>query len=394
MRSLGTAQQYLAEAHLDGWFLYDFRGSNPIAHRMLGFDRSTHLTRRFALWIPATGEPTLIASSIEAHLFDDIPFQRVLYTSRVQWHSALRSIFQNVHRIAVEYSPHGELPSVSYLDAGTAELLRSFGLELVSSADLLQRIEAVWTEEQLQDNLHTARTLRAIMMASIEQARSMARSGDSTEYDLQQFILRAFDAEGLRSDHAPIVAIGVNTANPHYEPTADYSAPITPDSLLMLDMWAKSARADATYADITWTVWLGVSPPDEIRHVTEIVIAARDAALQLVREHFAAQIPVHGYQVDDAARRVIADAGYGEYFIHRTGHSIGTDVHGYGTNMDNFETYDVRLVIPGTSFSIEPGIYLPERFGVRSECDVVIDHRGTVLVPSQPLQDQLITLEV
>ncbi|GIV54245.1 MAG: peptidase M24 [Candidatus Kapaibacterium sp.] len=394
MLSIQHAQDLLAQAHLDGWLLYDFRGSNPIARRLLELNSTAHLTRRFALWIPCAGEPILAVSSLDAHIFEPLPYPRRLYASRYQWQHALHDMLTGARKIAVEYSPLGELPTVSFLDAGTAEFLRSLGLELVSSADLVQYLEAVWSQEQIQDNLVTASKLRSIMMASIEQARWMARERRGSEYDLQQFILNAFAAESLRTDHWPIVAIGPNTASPHYEPTPGSAAPIVGNALLMLDMWAKSMWDNATYADITWTVWLGTTPPDEVRHVADLVIAARDAALDKVRKHFASRAPVHGYQVDDAARDVITAAGYGEYFIHRTGHSIGTEVHGYGANMDNYETCDTRQILPGTSFSIEPGIYLPGRFGVRSECDVVIDHNGAVLIPSEPLQHELIVLEV
>ncbi len=394
MLSIPEVQHLLADARLDGWLLYDNRGSNPIARRLLDFSPSAHTTRRFALWIPSSGEPILVISTIEAHLFEHLPYKRRYYSSRYQWHSALSTILQTAQTIAIEYSPLGELPTVSFVDAGTVEYLRSFGVSLVSSADLVQHIEAVWSDEQLLDNLETARKLRSIMMASIERARTMAHQQSGSEFDLQQFILDAFVAEGLVTDHKPIVAVGVNTANPHYEPTPLTSAPLRTNSILMLDMWAKSTKPQATYADITWTVWLGHSPPEEMRHIMQIVIAARDAALEFVREHFSNGTSVHGYQVDDAARAVITAEGYGDHFIHRTGHNIGTEVHGFGANMDNYETCDTRRILPGTSFSIEPGIYLPERFGVRSECDVVIDHHGNVLVPSMPLQTELIAVEV
>jgi Xaa-Pro aminopeptidase len=390
MIRLQEIRQFLADNQLDGWLLYDFRRSNPIVHRLLGLGTDLHLTRRFVFWIPAHGEPLLLASSIETHLFEHLPFELRTYRNRHEWHAAIARILEGAQRVAVEYSPMGQLPSVSYLDAGTAEYLRSFGIELSSSADLISMIESVWTDEQIAENLVTARTLRDIMMATIEHARSLAHLRTATEHDLQQFVLQAFDRNSLITDHPPIVAVGVNTADPHYEPSPSTIARIEPDSLLLLDMWAKSRAQSATYADITWTVWLGSSPPSEITAIAQLVFAARDAALELVRRRFAQRQPLYGYEVDDAARNLIGSAGYGDYFVHRTGHNIGTDVHGYGTNMDNYETCDSRRILPGTSFSIEPGIYLPALFGIRSECDVVVTNNGDVLVPTEPLQQSLI----
>lgn len=393
MMDVPRIQALLRQFHIDGWLLYSYRDLNPIALRLLKLT-GAHVTRRFALWIPADGEPVLVCSSIEPHLFEHLALPRVFYRSWNEWQQALERLLGAARRIAVEYSPRAELPSISYLDAGTAELLRALGKELCSSADLVQHIEAVWSAEQIADNLQTAQRLRAIMLAAFEHARTLAQSHTATEFDVQQFILHAFEREQLVTDHPPIVAIGSNTANPHYEPTAGAAAPLAAEAVLMIDMWAKSSREDATYADITWMGWLGSTPPEEVRSVMHTVVEARNAALALVRERFAIAAPLYGYEVDDAARSVIARAGYGECFIHRTGHNIGTEVHGFGANMDNYETRDTRRIIAGTSFSIEPGIYLPGRFGVRSECDVVIDHSGAVLVPSEPLQDELIILPV
>lgn len=394
MIAIGEIQRLLSEYQLDGWLLYDYRRSNPIAHRLIGIGNNAHTTRRFVLWIPVCGQAVALVHAIEMHLFEHLPFQRRLYRSRLEWLTMLKSLVTGTRRIATEYSPHGDLPTISFLDAGTADLLRSFGLELCSSGDLVQHIEAVWTAEQIANNRHVAAKLRSIMMESIETARTLVRRRTATEHDLQQFILSAIEREELLTDHPPIVAIGVNTASPHYEPTTASSAPLQPDAMLLLDMWAKGRSLHATYADITWTIWLGPSPPDEARHIASLVIEARNAALALVRERFRSGTPVHGYEVDDAARNLIAAAGYSEYFIHRTGHSIGTEVHGFGANMDNYETCDTRRVLAGTSFSIEPGIYLPGRFGFRSECDVVIDYDGHVHIPSEPLQNELLTVEI
>lgn len=394
MLQLTSIQQFLAELDCDGWFLYDYRRSNPIAHRLLGLPITGHFTRRFALWIPRQGDPIIIISSIETHLFDTLPWNRRHYRTHHEWYEHLRWLLNGQRRIATEYSPYGEIPALSFLDAGTAEFLYSLGVELVSSADLIQHIEAVWTNEQIADNLITAQKLRRIMMSAIEYARTLAQSSGNTEYTLQQYICQAFEREKLVTDHPPIVACGINTANPHYTPEPLTCAVIEPDSLLLLDMWAKSTASDATYADITWTIWLGTSPPQEIQDIARIAITARDAAIALVQQRFSHHQPLAGYEVDDAARQIISAAGYGEYFIHRTGHNIGTEVHGYGANLDNYETHDTRLIICGTSFSIEPGIYLPNRFGFRTECNIVIDHAGNVLIPSEPLQKDLITIEV
>lgn len=394
MLQLSTIQQLLTEFNCDGWFLYDYRRSNPIAHRLLNLSTTGHFTRRFGVWIPRQGTPVSVISCIESHLFDNLSWERRLYRIHYEWCQHLASLLSNQHRIATEYSPYGELPAVSYLDAGTAEFLRSLGVELISSAELIQHLEAIWTSEQIADNLITAQKLRRIMMSAIEYAGTLARNPGNTEYDVQTFICHAFEEEGLITDHPPIVANGVNTANPHYTPEPLTSAAIQPDSPLLLDMWAKSTAPHATYADITWTIWLGTSPPLEAQHIAQIAINARDAAITLVQQRFSHQQPLAGYEVDDAARQVISAAGYGEYFIHRTGHNIGTEVHGFGANMDNYETHDTRLVLCGTSFSIEPGIYLPNRYGFRTECNVIIDHAGNVLIPTKPLQEDLITIEV
>jgi Xaa-Pro aminopeptidase len=394
MISFDDIPTLLADYDIDGWLIYDYRRSNPIAHRILGLRTDSHVTRRFALWIPRQGSAVLIASAVETHLFEHLPFERRIYRSRIEWVNIVHSLLRDTRRIAVEYSPHGDLPSVSYLDAGTAELIRSFGVELVSSADLVQHVEALWTAEQIAENRIVAEKLHSIMMESIEMARSLARLGTATEYDLQQFVRSAFDREQLVTDHPPIVAIGSNTASPHYEPTALSSSMLQPESMLLLDMWAKGRSADATYADITWTVWLGNTPPDDALRIAHVVIAARDAALSIVRQRMEARSTLRGYEVDDVARATITAAGYGEYFVHRTGHNIGTEVHGYGANMDNYETCDTRRILPGTSFSVELGIYLSGRFGFRSECDVVIDLTGQVHIPSEPLQRELLTIDV
>lgn len=394
MINIPLAQRLLTQHSIDGWLLYDFRRSNPIVHRLLNLDPTAHYTRRFALWIPPMGEPTLLISRIEAHLFECLPFAKRYYVDRNQWYHTLKEFIGNSKRIAAEYSPFGQLPSVSFLDAGTAEYIRALGVEIISSADLVQHLEAVWTEEQIKDNHTTAQLLRNIMLETIHYAADLARNSKATEYDIQQFILRAFSSHSLITDHAPIVAVGVNTANPHYEPHPHNSEYLHRNTLLLVDMWAKSSQPNATYADITWVAWLGSSPPEIVRSICHIVIAARDAAIALVSKRFTAEEPVYGYEVDDAARNIITEAGYGEYFIHRTGHNIGTEVHGFGANMDNFESQDTRRIIPGTSFSIEPGIYVPGQFGIRSECNIVIDHKGNVHIPSAPLQDDLIVCEV
>ncbi|MGH7254918.1 MAG: M24 family metallopeptidase, partial [Nitrospirales bacterium] len=380
------------EAGLDGWLFYDFRKSDPLAYRVLGLNPTQHVTRRWYYWIPAQGSPVKLAHRIEPRLLDALPGEAVLYLSWSEQQDCLARILSGARRVAMQYSPLNAIPYVSRVDAGTVELIRSFGIEVVSAADLVQRFEAVWDERQLASHRHAAEGLRRIVDEAFAHVRRTVVEGRSlTEYGLQQFILERIAAHGLITGSPPIAAANAHSADPHYTPGPDGAFPIQPGDLVLIDLWAKRPEPGAVYADITWTGYVGDTVPARHHEVFTVVREARDAALEFVRLGVEeGQFPC-GWEVDAACRRVIEDAGYGHQFLHRTGHSIGEEVHGNGANIDNLETQDARRLIPRTCFSIEPGVYLTGEFGIRSELDVyVADHE--VQVFGQPIQTEVIPL--
>ncbi len=386
-------QTVLQQNNIDAWALYDFRGSNNIAWKILGLAPDTHCTRRWLVIIPATGTVKKIVSKVEAHTLNVVDAEAVLYGNMIEWRTDVVQELKQFNTIAMEYSPNCDLPVVSKVDAGTIEWLKSEGLNIVSSADVAQHFQAVWTREQFDENLNTATVLRESMMDAAEFLKEKLRKKQYvTEFDVQQNIVRYWNENGLWSDSDPIVAIGPNASNPHYCPTPQVNSPITIGDTILIDMWAKTEKSTSTYADITWMFYAGDVVPDRVEELFTVISDGRDAALKLVQERFTTGKPIMGYEVDDACRDVIQRAGYGEYFIHRTGHNIAEETHGSGANMDNFETHDTRRILPGTSFSIEPGIYIPGDIGLRTEIDVVIDFDGNVLVPSEPIQEHVIAL--
>ncbi|HIC89104.1 MAG TPA: aminopeptidase P family protein [Anaerolineae bacterium] len=389
--NLYEVQTMLTEAGLDGWLLYDFRGINPIAARVAGLPPEGIFSRRWAYWIPAQGEPAWLVHAIETAPFQGQDTRVLAYVSWQQLSARLRELIGNARRIAMEYSPHNAIPYVSRVDAGSMEMIRALGVEVVSSADLVQAVEACWTPEQLEGHRKSAAALMQIKDATFAWIADQLRAGRAiTEYDAQQEMMRRFADFGLVSNHPPMVSVNANSGNPHYLPSPERHAPIRVGDFVLLDLWAKQSEPGAVYADITWVGFLGKEVPERYTEIFRIVARARDAALALVQERITAGQDVCGYEVDDAARGVIEEAGYGEYFIHRTGHSLGQEGHGNGVNMDNLETQDRRKLIPGIGFTIEPGIYLPE-FGVRSEIDVYVGE-GTVKVTTLPLQTDVLPL--
>ncbi|MBI2877777.1 MAG: aminopeptidase P family protein [Candidatus Tectomicrobia bacterium] len=385
-------QQALRETQLDGWLFYSFRESDPLAYRILRLDPGGIATRRWYYLIPAQGEPVKLVHRIESHSLDGLPGRKLLYLSWQEQREGLRVLLEGRGRVAMQYSPENALPYISRVDAGTVELVRRLGPEVVSSADLVQCFEAVWSPGQLASHQEAAAALRRIVDRAFQQIRTaQLAGGELTEHDLQQFLLSLFRAEGLTTAEPPIVAVGPHSADPHYAPLPEGSSRVRAGELVLLDLWARKAEADSIYADITWTGYVGASVPEEYRRVFEVVRGARDAALELVRRSIAEGTSLCGWQVDDVARQVIAQAGYGDHFIHRTGHSIGEEDHGNGANLDNLETHDERRIIPHTGFSIEPGIYLEGRFGIRSEIDVYVGE-GEVLVTGQPIQTEVIPI--
>jgi Xaa-Pro aminopeptidase len=372
---LEKIQQEIRSQKLDGWLFFDHHLRDPLAYRVLGFNPPRTPTRRWYYVIPAQGEPRGLVHRIEAGMIDALPGDKTAYSSWTEQVAGLRKITSGLRRVAMQYSPNCAIPYVSMVDAGTVELIRGAGLEVVSSAELIQTFEAKWTPEALEAHLEAGRRVDAVRAAAFEYVREHVRNGSPIqELDVKYFVREGFAKAGLVTDHGPIVGANANASNPHYEPTEENSSPIRKGDLVLLDMWAKLDQPNAVYYDITWTHFCGDNPPDEMKRVFEVVTGARDAAIKRVTEAIAAGDALCGYQVDDAARGLIESRGYGAYFTHRTGHSIGVEVHGNGANMDNLETHDERRVSPWTCFSIEPGVYLPE-FGVRSEVNMFVGEK-------------------
>jgi Xaa-Pro aminopeptidase len=382
-------QRALCEQALEGWLFYDFRGSDPLAYRVLLLDPHMHVTRRWYYWVPARGPAEKLLHRIEPHVLDLLPGHSSAYVSWEQQQELLGHLLKGRRRIAMQYSPMNAVPYVSRVDAGTIEVVRSFGVEVVSSGDLIQLFEARWTDRQLESHQYAAAALRRIVDEAFDHVqRAVVSDKRLTEYELQQFILSRISDAGMVTSSAPIAAVNEHSADPHYGPSSTGSTTITRESLVLIDLWAKQSEAGSVYADITWTAYAGSTVPDRHRAVFQVVREGRDAALEFARATIRAGQRPFGYEVDAACRRVIESAGYGAQFVHRTGHSIGEEVHGNGANIDGLETQDTRRLIPRTCFSIEPGIYLPGEFGIRSELDVFLTERDA-LVFGLPLQSDL-----
>lgn len=380
-----TIQKTLQEAGIDGWLFADFRGSDPLAYRILRLSHAGMVSRRWYYYIPATGEPRKLVHRIEAHSLDLLPGQSWPYASWIELHTQLRRLLGGQRRVAMQYSPQNAIPYISRIDAGTVELVRSFGVEVVTSADLVQIFEAVWTAEQWDSHQYAARSLRTIIDETFGHIReTVTAQGEVSEHAVQQFILSRFDSYGLRTDKPPIVAVNAHSADPHFQPTPT-SGVMRRGDFVLLDIWSKRREPRSVYADITWTGYLGETVPEVYRNIFRVVQHGRDAAIEFVQDAVHVGRAICGWEVDETAREAIRKAGHGEHFIHRTGHSIGEEVHGNGANIDNYESRDERHILPHTCFSIEPGVYLPGQFGVRSEVDVYVsDHAA--LVTGQPIQ--------
>jgi Xaa-Pro aminopeptidase len=383
-------QSALAEAGAEGWFFACFQRNDPIGLDLLGLSDETKLvTRRCYYLIPREGEPRKLVHGLEPAMLDHLPGSKTSYTTWQKHREEFARLVSGYRKLAAQYSPNNELPSVSRLDAGTAELLRDAGVELVSSADMAQRFAATWSQEQLEGHRRANVHLHRIALEAFARVTQALRKGEQIdEHTVQRFIVDAFDQAGLWAESDPIVGVNAHSADPHYQPGPDNSSPIRQGDFLLIDLWAKEKAAGSVYADICWVGVCAASPTDRQQEVFTTVARARDAAWELVRGRFPGQ-PVRGFEVDDAAREVIRQAGYGDFFIHRTGHSIGTSDHGQGANMDNFETHDTRLLLPMTGFSIEPGIYLEGDFGVRSEINVALTRDGAEITGAEPQRELL-----
>jgi Xaa-Pro dipeptidase len=369
---LEQIQQEIRSQGLDGWLFFDHHLRDPLAYRILGFTPPRTPTRRWYYLIPAEGEPRGMEHRVEPGMTAALPGRKIPYSSWSEQTDALRQLLSGARRVAMQYSPNCAIPYVAMVDAGTVELVRSLGVEVVTSAELVQSFEARWTPEALDSHLEAGRRVDRVRAEAFALISERTKNGAAlSEIDVKRFVLDSFAKAGMITDHGPIVGANANASNPHYEPTEQVSAPIRRGDFVLLDMWAKLDQPGATYYDITWTAFCGDSPSDKMREVFAVVTGARDAAIARVQKGVAAGEALHGFEVDDAARGYIERRGYGQYFTHRTGHSIGQDVHGNGANMDNFENHDERRVAPWTCFSIEPGVYLPE-FGVRSEINIFV----------------------
>src|SRR5450631_4076296 len=372
--NLADIQQELRKQKLDGWLFFDHHMRDPLAYRILGLP-AAKVTRRWYYMIPAEGEPKGMEHRIERNTLAGLPGEKIAYSSWTEQLAALGQLTAGMKRVAMAYSPMCAVPYVAIVDAGTVELVRSLGVEVVTAAELIQIFEARWTPAALETHLEAGRRVDKVRAAAFELIRERTRNGAPLqEVEVKDFVRQGFADAGLITDSGPIVGCNANASNPHYEPCALATSPIRAGDWVLLDMWAKLDQPGAVYYDITWTAFCGDHPSDKMREVFAVVTGGRDAGIKRVQDAIAGGQPLCGFEVDDATRGFIDNRGYAEYFTHRTGHSIGVEVHGTGANMDNFETHDERRVMPWSCFSVEPGVYLAD-FGVRSEINMFIGER-------------------
>jgi Xaa-Pro dipeptidase len=388
-------QSALREAKLDGWLFYDFRHSDPLAYRILKLDEAMMASRRWFYYVPASGPPVKIVMSIEQFKLDSLPGKKLVYRGWEELHARLREVLgpktDKAKRIAMQYSPMNDIPYVSRVDAGTIELVHSLGVEPVTSAELVQRFEAVLSPEQHAMHVEASDKMHRIIQDAFAEIARRIRAGEpTTEWDVHQFMLHRYEEEGLEKEPM-IVAVNAHTADPHYFPTKEKNSPIKRNDFILIDAATKLKNPEAIATDQTWTGYVGETVPDEYTRIFNIVRDARDSAVEFIRKNVRTGKWVHGGEIDDVSRGVIKRAGYGDQFTHRTGHSIGEETHGNGVNIDNFETRDSRRITPGVCFSIEPGIYQEGKFGVRSEIDVYVDEKD-IEVTGQPIQTEIVAI--
>jgi Xaa-Pro dipeptidase len=373
--NLEPMQAALSEAGLDGWLFYDHHHRDPIAGRILGLDEKAHVTRRWYYFVPAAGEPRRLVHRIEQGRLDALPGSKGVYSSWQELHAGLEAMLHGARRIAMQYSPNNDIMYVSMVDAGTVEFVRSLGKEIVSSADLVSQFEAVLNEEQRESHQIAQRAIDAILAEGWKEIGRRVRSAETsnvgtTEYEIVQWLSEAMRREKLVWENGPNVSANANSSDSHYEPTAERSSPIRNGDFVLIDIWGRVNTPGTIFYDITWTGVVGREPSLREQQIFETVRAARDATISSIESAFAANREIRGFEADDAARAVIRNAGFGDFFTHRTGHNIAQELHGSGAHLDNLETHDQRRILPYTCFSVEPGIYLPE-FGVRSEVNMM-----------------------
>ncbi len=392
---LERIQKALAEAGMDGWLFFDFHNRDPIAYRVLGLNCGEFTSRRWFYWIPAKGEPVRLVHRVEPTKLDDLPGEKRLYLGWKELHETLPEVLGSAKKVAMQFSPLSAIPYVSTVDGGTVDLIRSMGVDVVSSGDLVQMFESTIDEEGFKSHLEAGEKIQHIKDDAFKRIGDFIRSGRKlTEFEMQQWMVRRFEAEGLDCESEfPIVGVNEHPANPHFQPTPQNSYAFKKGDMVLIDLWAKLKRPRSIFYDITWCGYLGDTPPAQYAEIFDVVKHARNTGVRFIREHMAEHKPVHGYEVDDIVRKVVKDAGYGESFIHRTGHSIGEKVHGNGVNIDNLETKDERLLVPGICFSIEPGIYLEGKMAARTEINVFINQNNEAIVTG-PEQDGLILVQV
>jgi Xaa-Pro dipeptidase len=382
---LAKIQAALREQKVDAWLFYDHHHRDPIAYRILGLSDSLHVTRRWYYLVPAEGEPRKLTHRIESGKLSPLPGTGSVYSSWQELESSLEAMLEPYKTLAMQYSPRNAIMYVSMVDAGTVEVLRALGKTIVSSADLVSRFEAVLNAEQIATHYEAQKVIDRVL----REAWQYIASGSHNEYEVMVWLREAMRRGGIAEDHGPNVSVNANSSDSHYDPTAAHAKPIRQGDFLLIDIWGRMDRPGTCFYDITWTGVVGREPTEREREVFSVVAQARDAAIRAVQEAFAANKPIAGWQADDAARGVIRAAGFPEYFTHRTGHNIATEIHGNGANLDNLETHDDRLLLPYTCFSVEPGIYLPE-FGVRSEINMLTEPGKAVV--TGPIQTELVRI--
>jgi Xaa-Pro aminopeptidase len=376
--NLAAIQAALETAGLDGWLFCDHHRRDATAYGILGLSARHMASRRWFYWLPATGEPVKLAHRVEPRMLDTLPGRQEHYLAWTELHQKLKAMVGGAKKIAMQYSPENNIPYIGLVDAGTVELIRSFGPTVVTSADLVQQFEATFGDDGLKSHSWAGERVQKVRDESFASMASALNSGAKvTEYEFKEQIVRRFDEEGLTCEgESPIVGFNDHPADPHFEPTQANAFTLKRGDTILLDLWARRVEPVGVYYDITWCAFAGDKPPAKYVEIFTVARDARDAAVSFVSKKLDAGTPVHGYEVDDACRKVVKNAGYGDYFLHRTGHSIGTTVHGNGANIDNLETKDDRLIVPGTCFSIEPGIYLAGSMAVRTEVDVYVTTAG------------------
>ena len=389
---LETIQAAIRDARLDGWLFYDHHHRDPIAYRILGLDENSFISRRWFYFVPAHGEPRKLVHRIESLKLDGLPGTKAAYSSWQELETQLAAMISGATKIAMQYSPRNAIMYVSMVDAGTIELLRSMGKEIVSSADLVSLFEAVLIEEQIATHFAAQAKLDEVLKAGWQHISDAARNGGTTdEHSVVQFLQQGIERAGLWTDHGPNCSAGPNSADSHYEPTPESSRLIRSGDFVLIDIWAKLANnPTAIWYDITWTAVVGREPTDREQQIFTIVRDARDAAIARVQQAYADNQTIAGWQADDAARDHIRAAGFADSFTHRTGHNIEVSIHGNGAHLDNLETHDERLLLPNTCFSVEPGLYFPGEFGVRNEVNM-ITRPGSAVVTG-PRQNELLRL--